>query len=380
MRVALVDVYYPAFLTDLYARHPDLADRDYSAQLAGIMDAFFGRADSYSSHLRALGHDAIDIVANAEPLQRRWATEHGVAGLSRALAGRLPTRAGSRHSRTVWRSIARAQVEAFTPDVVYCHTQRFFTRRDLDGLRRNGILVVGQIGSPLPPAELIEGFDLIITSLPHFVARLRRQGIETEYLPLGIDPRIVERLRSEGCDRAPDSSRSYDVAFVAGLNPRIHGRRVQLLEELCARRRVDVWGYGEDALPPDSSIRSHFHGTAWGLDMYRVLASTKIALNCHIDVADGYANNMRLYDATGMGALLLTDDGLNLGEFFNIGTEVVAYQNVGEIVHAVDHYLDHEPHRREIAAAGQRRTLGDHTLDRRVEVLAGILERRVSRS
>ena len=35
--------------------------------------------------------------------------------------------------------------------------------------------------------------------------------------------------------------------------------------------------------------------------MYRVLRQSKIALNRHSDVAEDHANNMRLYEATGVG-------------------------------------------------------------------------------
>lgn len=43
-----------------------------------------------------------------------------------------------------------------------------------------------------------------------------------------------------------------------------------------------------------------------GLDMYRVLARSRISVNRHIGIAEYYANNIRLYEATIMGALLLT--------------------------------------------------------------------------
>jgi spore maturation protein CgeB len=375
MRIAIVDTYYPAFLSHLYATRPELARRSYPTQLAGIMDSFFGTADSYSVHLQALGHETIDIVANAQPLQRQWAAEQGVLRFPRAFLARVPTRVGIQISKRVWRSIARAQIEAFAPDIVYCQNLAFFTRRDLEAFRAKRLLVVGQIASPLPPSQLIEGFDLIVTSFPHFVERLRARGTDAEYLPLGFDARIIDRLRGEGVDPGADSPRQYDVAFVGGVNPLVHKRRTHLLEDLCARRRIDVWGYGDDALPPDSSIRAHFHGEAWGVDMYRVLASTKIAINFHIDVAEGHVNNMRLYEATGMGALLLTDSGLNLEELFQVGAEVVSYHGIGDLTEAVDRYLLDESARCAIAAAGQRRTLAEHNVERRIEELAGILQR-----
>ena len=59
--------------------------------------------------------------------------------------------------------------------------------------------------------------------------------------------------------------------------------------------------------------------------MYRVLARSKIALNRHIDVAEDHANNMRLYEATGVGTFLITDAKRNLSELFEPGEEVVTY-------------------------------------------------------
>jgi hypothetical protein len=48
-----------------------------------------------------------------------------------------------------------------------------------------------------------------------------------------------------------------------------------------------------------------------------------VALNRHIAAAEGHANNMRLYEATGVGTCLLTDRGSNLGELFEVGREVI---------------------------------------------------------
>jgi spore maturation protein CgeB len=108
--------------------------------------------------------------------------------------------------------------------------------------------------------------------------------------------------------------------------------------------------------------------------MLRLLARARIVLNRHGRVAAEYANNMRLYEATGMGALLLTEDKRNIGELFEPGTEVVVYEDKRELVDLVSYYLEHEEERRRIAAAGQRRTLRDHTYAVRMRELAEILD------
>lgn len=109
--------------------------------------------------------------------------------------------------------------------------------------------------------------------------------------------------------------------------------------------------------------------------MYRTLARSRITLNRHIDVAENYANNMRLYEATGVGTLLLTDRKDNLGELFEIGKEVLAYSSKEEAAEMIHYYLAHPDEAQEIARAGQKRTLSEHTYRHRMEELVPILQR-----
>jgi spore maturation protein CgeB len=76
--------------------------------------------------------------------------------------------------------------------------------------------------------------------------------------------------------------------------------------------------------------------------------------------------------------MLLTDWKVNLPDLFEIGREVVAYHSVDECAEQISYYLEHEEERAAIAAGGQRRTLTEHTLDRRMPELVGILERYLS--
>jgi spore maturation protein CgeB len=74
---------------------------------------------------------------------------------------------------------------------------------------------------------------------------------------------------------------------------------------------------------------------------------------------------MRLFEATGMGACLLTDWKTDLQDIFEPDKEVVAYRSAEECVEKVNYLLHHEKERQAIAAAGQRRTLRDHTFAQR---------------
>jgi spore maturation protein CgeB len=102
-------------------------------------------------------------------------------------------------------------------------------------------------------------------------------------------------------------------------------------------------------------------------------------LNIHGEIAEDYAGNMRLFEATGVGTLLLTDSKRNLGDLFVPGEEVVSYRTAEECAELIRHYVERPGERDLIAAAGQRRALRDHTYRRRMEQLIEIIERHLPR-
>jgi spore maturation protein CgeB len=364
VRVAIVDTYYEQLLGELYAAEPALAERSYDEQHARLMDMCFGTSDAYSRELRALGHEATDLVANCLPLQQAWVREHGSLAL----------KASVRWPRNIARRILLAQLEQFHPDVVYFQELSVLDRASLDALRAGGMFVAGQIASPLPPERQLRGYDLILTSFSHWVGQL---PVPTEYLAIGFDTKVLHALRARGATPDADVERPLDVVFVGSVNAEVHTTRVQTLERLCETVDLAVWGYGAETLALGSRLRARVRGHAWGIDMYATLSRAKIALNAHIDLADGHANNMRLFEATGVGALLVTDAAPNLTDFFEPGREVVAYRSGDQLPGLVRRWLDDDAGRMAVAAAGQQRTLREHTYADRIGRLVEILEPRV---
>jgi hypothetical protein len=121
------------------------------------------------------------------------------------------------------------------------------------------------------------------------------------------------------------------------------------------------------------------HSAVFGLKNYQLLARSRLVFNSHIDCSDNYAGNLRLYEATGMGACLLTDAKINLSDMFEPGVEVVSYSSVDECVEKALYLLEHEEERRAIAEAGQRRTLRDHTYAHRAAQLNELINELLSR-
>ncbi len=371
MKIVVVDTYYPAFLARFYERQGGLAAADYWTQLQTLLNACFGTSDFYSRHLNALGCEVQDLVVNCVSLQQAWAKANNVPFSPMLMEVphrlfRVPVLGKIFANLSGQMDVAVAQIKAAKPDVLYCHDLFFFPGEVLRELKQHVRLIVGQIACPLPPKSFLKGYDLILTSFPHFVDSLRSLGIASEYFRIGFDERVLSLLGQV--------DKEIDFSFVGGIS-RHHGGAIPLLEYLSENNSMRLFGYGADNLPSASSIRQRHGGEVWGLDMYRALARSRITLNRHINVAENNANNMRLYEATGVGAMLLTDRKDNLHELFEVGREVVAYSSKEEAGELVRHYLDHPDEAAQIAQAGQARTLREHTYAQRMQELVPMLKR-----
>jgi hypothetical protein len=374
MRIAIVDTLYPAFVQAHYRAQPQLRRASYEHQTAALLGRSFGTSDAYSSGFRAAGHEAYDLLVNCEELQLAWAAEHDRPRSARPLLHRLPDPAGRVGRDRFLRRIALDQLAHLEPDVIYFQDLTFLSPADLAGLRGRGAMLVAQLGSAPPGPDVLGSFDLIVTSFPHWVPRLRDLGVAAEYFPIAFDHRVVDRLAAQGISVDPSSPRPHRVAFVGGVHPpHVHRGGTAFLEHVVDDLDAEVWGYVADRVPRESPLLRRHGGEVWGLDMYAVLSRTQIALNRHGDVAEGYANNMRLFEASGVGAVVVTEEAPNLPELFTPGEEIVTYRDADDLVATVRSLLADDERRTAIAAAGQARTLREHTYARRIPQLADLI-------
>jgi spore maturation protein CgeB len=130
---------------------------------------------------------------------------------------------------------------------------------------------------------------------------------------------------------------------------------------------LKLYGSGLHTLPASSPLHRCHQGEVWGVEMYQALRASRVTLNSHIDMAGREAGNARLFEATGVGAFLLTDFKDNLDTLFAPEREVAAWRTVGDCLAQIERYLADDAARLSIAKAGQARTFAAHTFRRRVE-------------
>lgn len=369
MRFLVVNTDYNAFLSDFYADHPDLEAENFATQMGQRMDSLFGIADFYSRNLRALGHEAIDIHANNVFAQSAWVREH------RFRPARPRRRFRLRRGFVPWLGdgtqrwlldILAAQIRHYRPDVILHQSLDEVSGVFISKAKDSRTLLVGQHARPeLPDIRDLRAHDLLISSFPPNITTFTSMGIPCALHRLGFEARLADKI--------PTVDRTLPVTFVGSFFS-VHGSRNRFMEELCSSvPALTIYTDSLAGVPEASPLHKAWAGPAWGGEMYRVFSRSRITLNHHGDVPP-FANNLRLFEATGMGALLITDAKSNLSDMFLPGEEVVDYRNVGECAELIRHYLDNEPERARVAAAGKARTLQDHTWSVRMQELLEIIQ------
>lgn len=393
MDVLVLNHDYGQFLEWLYNANPGLADATYNRQVEARRKSLFGISYFYPDNLSRYGYETTGIYLNNEPMQRAWRQEYlgedpgndSVGGHKRETTGlhRLRQMAsgtplqrlepavksylGYEYTRPSWfYDILREQIEYYQPDIVLNQAVNIVSTDFLSEVDQHFGILVGQIQSPLSDDVELSVYDGLVSALPSLVERFEAAGVPSLKLPLGFEETILDRI---------DLPEEVDIpaVFVGSLSEH-HESRIEWLDKVCASVPVEVYAPSVDNVPTDSSIHDYYQGSVWGREMYRTLARSKVVLNNHVDMAGPYAANLRLYESTGVGSCLLTDQKKNLSSIFKPGEEVLAYNDANDCAKKLRSVLNKEDRRRSIATAGQERTLTDHTYYDRMETLTSFFE------
>ncbi|MDC0335719.1 glycosyltransferase [Pseudodesulfovibrio sp.] len=334
----------------------DVESASYDELRAGYagLKAFY--TDAFSKGMQSLGWDAQELYCDFELLQKKWAQENG-----------------ARFEETTWREdILTAQIKQIKPDVVFSEniswaplSLRKDRAREFPWVKA----LVSQQGFPMWFKELKDA-DIVFSCIPSIATVFRGWGINAHPVYYSFDPSITDLLSG-------DNVKEHGFTFTGhsgyGLNWH-HRTRYELLSRLLEDSLLEAWLTERDmTLNPDieTPLRERFpdrtHPAVFGLDMYRLLERSRVILNVHTDATWGYSGNMRMYEATGMGACVLTDRTMNLDDLFEDGVEIVTYGSADECLEKARYLLDNDKEREAIGQKAKARTMKDHTALNRCE-------------
>jgi spore maturation protein CgeB len=395
-RLLNISSMYPGYLESFHNKHPQIASLSYIEHQALLLNDTTEFAGSYYRNFKRLGIEADCIITNYTSLQNKWRSENGVI---------------SRDTQ----KIIFEQVKSYNPDVLWVEDLNHINSSWLEHIRteikRIKLIVAYHCaGFNRSVIEKLRGFDFVITCTPGIKQSFESEGIRSYLVYHGFDKDALLRLENHS------NTQKHNLVFSGSLFPgaNLHNDRIDFIEGLLQENadltlyvnlekqykikikqsiyflstlmnklrlkgvidKIPVFDYARSPVRNYSGrLLSSNHKSVFGIEMYNLFNSSNIVLNMHVDVAGNYAGNMRLFEVTGIGSCLLTDNKKNIGDLFDINTEIVVYNSVEDCVEKAKWLIEHNDEREKIAVCGQQKTLKLHTIEDRCRTIIDIIDR-----
>lgn len=193
------------------------------------------------------------------------------------------------------------------------------------------------------------------------------RGVRTygyiETLPQAIDTKFY---RPEIVTREDVRKYGSDVSFIGS----IHQKRKLFLEGVkivCDEQKASfkIWGGWQ---VDKSQLMENYCGRVHLKGMMKIYSCSKINLNIHgfgMDKSKFNGLPQRVFEVTACGGFLLTDDCVQIRRLFDIGEEVDVYKSNEELSEMIRLYLKDKWTRVSMADKARRRTLSEHTWEKR---------------
>ena len=279
-------------------------------------------------------------------LQRKWAEKHGFKAKNLT-------------------EIKLAQVEEYQPDVFYNFSafcddnfiRQLGKRKDRKDIYWNGIIQ--------PEPMTFPEYEGQISLHRPYVEYWKKQGLKAKELQPGIP---------SGWSDIGGGEKEIDVLFYGQFFKGMFDNRNQLIEDLLRYKLssgVDVrchLTYKERrstifrirGLPsttirspfikfPSSLVRKHSFSPLYGRSLYEEISKARIVVNAYTNDNSEYKSNMRLFEAIGLGAFLISEEG-NYPEGFEPGVDFYTYRSSSELITQIERVLSDWPTHAEMAA------------------------------
>jgi len=368
----------------------------------------------FRRHMSEYDWEVYEVVADFWPLQQLWLQGQGKA------EDQL--------------EIFYQQIEAIQPDIVYFQELDVVSRGVRTSLKNKFPfikLVAGFKGFPPVDYDNYSDIDVVFNAYPAFAAAWQKAGIPIYPLPHCFDPgEALFNLRM-----GKGGERDIPFAFVGstGYGNANQRHRYELLKFLLRYTDLQVWGlelpvnvfrlevrawllalfsllpnrllvvlkervafiplaallFAETVQVKAKRIPARewyvgkqplahlfpgrVHAPVSGQDYLRLMGKSQVVLNMHTDVA-GEAGNIRMFEATGMGACLLVDKREGLAALF-ADNETVMFTSGQDCLEKARELLTHPSRAGEIAGRGQQRTFREHTSKQRCSAINTLFRR-----
>jgi spore maturation protein CgeB len=401
MRIAFLSSIYPAHAEKIYRENPSLKNKPSDEQMDVIRWHALSSYTKWNEYLTERGFNVLEFHHNLPHVELKWAEENQFC---------------HKKENEVFQ-IGIEKIKRFKPDILYCSSPLFYTRSNflkelIDCLPQRPQLV-SWYGANCGDEEIFRFFDLTLSNSKYLINSLRKKKISADLLPHSFEPAILEKIN------IPEK-RINKLGFFGNLDtytPDFENRNKLLLKISDVGNILQVYGTAHkpkplerlkystiksrhifsrslsgflplailkkwsqtDNLPPspwplEKTFSQKVKPPLFGQEMLQTLSNYQIAFNYHNKHTGDNACNMRLFEATGVGCCLLTEQKSDICSIFEPESEIVTYSSPEEAISKAQYLIKAPKFAEKIALAGQKRTLTDYTSEKQIDHLVFQLE------
>ncbi|WP_110954061.1 glycosyltransferase family protein [Anaerosinus massiliensis] len=399
MKLLRITDVYPYYENIFYSRYPEVIQQPYIVQKMKYNQDFFAWAGCWCNALNNIGYEAEEIVINMRGIQFAWASENLLNSHTLSLE-----------------DIAIAQIKKFKPEILWFDIINYDLLRKIKSECTSIKLIMGWVGSAIAKTDQWSQMNVILSCAPESVSRLKSYGVKAEHIHHAFDPRINQHILKEKevanntfigqivRDNQFHLERErmlIEISKVVDLNiysPSANIKYRDIIKPFLKQMIYKTVKRGENigfegmikhipiiqkalhwekcpVLPVNMSLKNNLKRPVFGMEMFQIIRDSLVTLNIHADTSPIYASNMRLFETTGVGSCLVTDWKQNVSELFEEDTEIITYKSIDDCVEKIRWLNKHPGKARQIAAAGNKRCLNEHTFEHRILILDKLIKK-----
>ena len=363
---------YPDILEEIEKKIDKIKNENYEELQNKIFKEMYSVSNNISKSLKKNGFQCFEIIENAKFTQNKWIEEFG--------------------DKSSKETIIMQQIKFYQPDILFIGNSSLLSKDFFEKIKELKFikLILSFHCAPFNNKininlKLVDG---VVTCTEGY-KRYIHSNINSNVL-------LMKHAFPKNTNIDLDQKRNIDITFVGSIfiNEALHNKRVNLIYQIMKNFKnnyiainfskkfilqyfyyfiISVFNFkifkNYSFFYKIIYIFAFSKKPVYGKDMLRVLSKSKILINTHIDDTE-YAGNMRIFEGTGCGCLLISDVKKGIEDLFKIDHEILLFNNVHDLITKCNFMLGNQKKIEQMASLGKQRTQKDHHYENRAELLA----------
>tara|TARA_B100000989_G_C19531852_1_gene470472 strand:+ start:3991 stop:5139 length:1149 start_codon:yes stop_codon:yes gene_type:complete len=365
---------YPSFIKKL--QNNNLRNLNYNSLIDLYFKENYSVSNNITNELSKLNYECKEVISNFDLSQKLWLKEFG-----------------NKRSKD---NIIIQQIKFYKPDIVYLGNSELANKEMIDLIRQQDFikLILSFHCAPFNKKIFrnLKNVDGIVTCTEGYYIKCINEISKNVLLMQHAFPKKIIK---------DNIKKNINLSFIGSifLEKNLHYDRVDIIYSLMRKfnNKFIAINFSNKfflsyffalfksiykfSIFKDFSfffkilyIYSFARKPIFGKDMYNVLSKTKILINTHIGDTE-FAGNMRLFEGTGLGCLVITDKKKGLEKLFNIGDEIDIFLNKEDLIQKCGKYLSDEKLLNKISINGYKKTYNFHNYENRINLLNNFIKK-----